>query len=114
VSIYAADVTKVATGAALVEAAEKQFGGVDILINNAGVFKPIPFGDVTEEQYDWFLGTILKGKFFMAQAVAESMKNRGGGAIVNTGSMWALQAVGAIPSSPILQPMQAFPPLRGI
>ena len=99
VSIFAADVAKVATGAALVEAAEKRFGGVDILINNAGVFKPIPFGDVTEEQYDWFLDTILKGKFFMAQAVAESMKKRGGGAIVNTGSMWALQAVGATPSS---------------
>src|SRR5580765_784161 len=55
VSIFAADVAKVQTGAALVDAAEKRFGGVDILINNAGVFKPIPFGDVTEEQYDWFL-----------------------------------------------------------
>ena len=99
VAILAADVAKVATGPALVRAAEKQFGGVDILINNAGVFKPIPFGDVTEEQYDWFLDTILKGKFFMAQAAAKSMRKRGGGAIVNTGSMWALQAVGATPSS---------------
>jgi NAD(P)-dependent dehydrogenase (short-subunit alcohol dehydrogenase family) len=99
IAIFAGDIAKVETGAALVEAAEKQFGGVDILINNAGVFKPIPFGEVTEKQYDWFLNTILKGKFFMAQAAAKSMKKRGGGVIVNTGSMWALQAVGATPSS---------------
>jgi NAD(P)-dependent dehydrogenase (short-subunit alcohol dehydrogenase family) len=99
IAIFAGDIAKVETGAALVEAAEKQFGGVDILINNAGVFKPIPFGEVTEEQYDWFLNTILKGKFFMAQAAAKSMKKRGGGVIVNTGSMWALQAVGVTPSS---------------
>ncbi len=99
VGILAGDIGKVATATALADAAEKRFGGVDILINNAGVFKPIPFGEVTEEQYDWFLDTILKGKFFMAQAAARSMKKRGGGAIVNTGSMWALQAVGATPSS---------------
>ena len=99
VAIFAGDVAKVATSGALVETAEKRFGGVDILINNAGVFKPIPFGEVTEEQYDWFLDTILKGKFFMAQAAAKAMKKRGGGVIVNTGSMWALQAVGATPSS---------------
>ena len=99
IAIFPGDIAKVATSASLVEAAEKQFGGVDILINNAGVFKPIPFGEVTEEQYDWFLDTILKGKFFMAQAAAKSMKKRGGGVIVNTGSMWALQAVGATPSS---------------
>ena len=99
VAIFAGDVAKVATSGALVETAEKRFGGADILINNAGVFKPIPFGEVTEEQYDWFLDTILKGKFFMAQAAAKAMKKRGGGVIVNTGSMWALQAVGATPSS---------------
>jgi NAD(P)-dependent dehydrogenase (short-subunit alcohol dehydrogenase family) len=99
VAFLAGDIAKISTAAALVDATEKQFGGVDILINNAGVFKPIPFIDVTEEQYDWALDTILKGKFFMAQAAAKSMKKRGGGVIVNTGSMWALQAVGATPSS---------------
>jgi hypothetical protein len=41
----------------------------------------------------------LKGKFFMAQAAAEAMKARGGGVIVQTGCIWALQAVGATPSS---------------
>lgn len=99
VRFFAGDISKPATAIALATLAEKEFGGLDILINNAGVFKPKPFVDLSEEEYDWFLDTILKGKFFMAQAAAKAMKKRGGGAIVHTGSMWALQAVGATPSA---------------
>jgi NAD(P)-dependent dehydrogenase (short-subunit alcohol dehydrogenase family) len=99
VHILSGDIAKPATGAALVETAEREFGGLDILVSNAGVFKPKPFGEITEEEYDWFFDTILKGKFFVAQAAAKAMKKRGGGAIVHTGSMWALQAIGATPSS---------------
>lgn len=99
VDVLAGDIAKPATGAALVERAERQFGGLDILVNNAGVFRPKPFIEVTEEEYDWFLDTILKGKFFVAQAAAKAMKKRGGGAIVHTGSMWGLQAIGATPST---------------
>jgi len=99
VRVLAGDIAKPATGAALVEQAEREFGGLDILVNNAGVFRPKPFIEVSEEEYDWFLDTILKGKFFVAQAAAKAMKKRGGGAIVHTGSMWGLQAIGATPSS---------------
>jgi NAD(P)-dependent dehydrogenase (short-subunit alcohol dehydrogenase family) len=99
VRVLAGDIAKPATGAALVEQAERQFGGLDILVNNAGVFRPKPFIEISEEEYDWFLDTILKGKFFLAQAAAKAMKKRGGGAIVHTGAMWALQAIGATPSS---------------
>jgi NAD(P)-dependent dehydrogenase (short-subunit alcohol dehydrogenase family) len=99
VAIHAADIARPSTAAALVELAERRFGGVDILINNAGVFAPKPFLEATEEDYDRFLDIILKGKFFMAQAAAKAMQKRGGGAIVHTGSMWAIQAVGATPSA---------------
>ena len=99
VRILAGDIGKPETGASLVAFAEKEFGGLDILISNAGVFRPKPFLEVTEEEYDWFLDTILKGKFFLAQAAAKAMKKRGGGSIVHTGSMWALQAIGATPSA---------------
>jgi short chain dehydrogenase len=60
---------------------------------NAGVFNPKPFLELTEKDYDWYLDTILKGKFFAAQAAAKAMKEHGG-AIVQTGSMWAIQAIG--------------------
>ena len=75
------------------------FGGVDILINNAGIFAPKPFLEQTEEEYDQFVDIILKGKFFLAQEAAKTMQARGGGAIVQTGSLWALQAIGATPSA---------------
>jgi NAD(P)-dependent dehydrogenase (short-subunit alcohol dehydrogenase family) len=99
VRYHAGDIALPATATALVELATQAFGGVDILINNAGVFNPKPFLEVDEKEYDQFVDIILKGKFFTAQAAARAMKLRGGGAIVQTGSLWALQAIGATPSA---------------
>lgn len=99
VAILAADVADISTGQRLVELASQKFGGCDVLFNNAGVFAPKPFLDLTEADYDRFVDIILKGKFFVAQAAAKAMTKRGGGAIVQTGSMWALQAIGATPSA---------------
>jgi len=96
--VSAGDIADPATGAALVEATVSRFGKLDVLVNNAGVFNPKPFLDLTEADYDWYLDTILKGKFFTAQAAAKAMREHGG-AIVQTGSMWAIQAIGATPSA---------------
>ncbi|MEG6507694.1 SDR family NAD(P)-dependent oxidoreductase [Methyloligella sp. 2.7D] len=98
VVISVGDVADPQTGEALVNAATSRFGRLDILVNNAGVFSPKSFLDFTESDYDFFLDTILKGKFFTAQAGAKAMKDTGG-TIVQTGSMWAIQAIGATPSS---------------
>lgn len=98
IAISAGDIADPATGAALVDAAVSRFGGLDVLVNNAGVFNPKPFLELTEGDYDWYLDTILKGKFFTAQAAAKAMQGKGG-AIVQTGSMWAIQAIGATPSA---------------
>ncbi|XXY45920.1 SDR family NAD(P)-dependent oxidoreductase [Sorangium sp. So ce269] len=98
VVVLAGDIADPATGAALVDLAVSSFGKLDVLVNNAGVFNPKPFLDLTEAEYDWYLDTILKGKFFTAQAAARAMK-ASGGAIVQTGSMWAIQAIGATPSA---------------
>lgn len=98
VAVSAGDIADPATGAALVDQAMTRFGRLDVLVNNAGVFNPKPFLELTEADYDWYLDTILKGKFFTAQAAAKAMKAHGG-AIVQTGSMWAIQAIGATPSA---------------
>ena len=97
---YVGNVALPAVGEALVKTAIDRFGRLDVLFNNAGIFGPKPFLEVTEAEYDRFLDNILKDAFFTAQAAARAMKAGGqGGAIVQTGSMWALQAIGATPSS---------------
>lgn len=66
VAVLASDVADTSTGERLVALATERFGGVDILFNNAGVFEPKPFLELTEGDYDRFLDIILKGKFFVA------------------------------------------------
>ena len=100
VAVHAGDIALPAMSDAVVKTAIGQFGRVDVLFNNAGIFAPKPFLEINEVEYDRFLDVILKGKFFAAQAAAKAMKASGrGGAIVQTGSMWALQAIGATPSA---------------
>jgi NAD(P)-dependent dehydrogenase (short-subunit alcohol dehydrogenase family) len=93
------DIANQVTAQRMIEAALKHFGGVDILINNAGIFKPLPFLEHTADDVDAYLDVILKGTFFASQAAIPAMRQRGGGAIVNVGSMWATQAIGLTPSS---------------
>src|ERR1700757_1322321 len=97
---HAGDLPPPGPGAAGVKTAVDRCGRLDVLFNNAGIFTPKPFLEVDEVEYDRFLDIILKGKFFAAQAAAKAMKDSGrGGAIVQTGSMWPLQAIGATPSA---------------
>lgn len=99
VKIVPGDIGSPEVGKRLANQAEESFGGLDILVNNAGIFAPKPFVELTEAEYDDFLHTILKGTFFAAQAATKAMQRRGGGSIVQTGSMWAIQAIGATPSA---------------
>jgi len=98
VAFVAGDIGEIETAAKLTDIAVDRFGGVDVLVNNAGIFRPTPFLDHTEKDFDAYTNTILKGTFFATQAAVRQMKKRGSGAIVNTGSMWAIQAIGATPS----------------
>src|SRR5215213_7947241 len=75
----------------LVAMAEEALGGIDILINNAGVAWEQDFLAMTPEEWDRLLNVNLRGAFLVAQAVARSMVARGrGGAIVNISSTNAL------------------------
>jgi NAD(P)-dependent dehydrogenase (short-subunit alcohol dehydrogenase family) len=99
VRIVAGDISVAGTAESIVAQATTHFGGVDILVNAAGIFAPKPFTEHTPADYDSYMNTIARGTFLASQAVVASMTERGGGSIVNVGSMWALQAVGATPSS---------------
>jgi NAD(P)-dependent dehydrogenase (short-subunit alcohol dehydrogenase family) len=94
----AGDIGKPQTSQSIVDLAVERFGGVDVLLNNAGVFQPKPFLEHTEEDLDSYLN-LLRGYFFMSQASIAQMRQRGSGAIVNIGSMWSNHAIAATPCS---------------
>jgi NAD(P)-dependent dehydrogenase (short-subunit alcohol dehydrogenase family) len=98
-AIRAGEITGREHAQELVGLAAERFGGVDVLVNSTGIFRPVPFLDQTEEHLDEALGSILRPTFWVSQAAAQAMRERGGGAIVNVGSMWALDAIETTPTS---------------
>jgi 3-oxoacyl-[acyl-carrier protein] reductase len=82
-----ADVTKRNEVERLFAAAEKEFGRLDVLVNNAGEFFAAKFEDLTDEQWDGILDVNLKSQFLCAQAAAKIMKRQGRGRIINLSSL---------------------------
>ncbi|HEX7892387.1 MAG TPA: SDR family oxidoreductase [Ramlibacter sp.] len=81
---------------ALVAQAMRSHGRIDVLVNNAGIFKAADFLDITEADYDAVLRVNLKGPFLVGQAVAREMAKAGGGAIINMSSVNAVMAIPTI------------------
>jgi pteridine reductase len=74
----------------LVAAALREFGRIDILVNNASTFYATPVGETTTAQWDDLLGTNLKAPFFLAQAAAPSLRTQRG-VIINIVDIHALR-----------------------
>jgi len=83
---------------ALVTAAVKAHGVIDVLVNNAGIFKAADFLDISEADFDAVLRVNLKGAFLVGQAVAREMARAGKGSIVNMSSVNAVLAIPSIAS----------------
>jgi len=81
-----ADVARRVEVQAMVDKVEKDLGPIEILVCNAGVQKRVYFLELAEEDWDWILGTNLKGPYLVGQAVAARMKERGRGKIINVSS----------------------------
>ena len=58
----------------LIEAAQRRFGRLDILVNNASTFYPTPVGEITEAHWDDLLGSNLKAPLFLSQAAAPALR----------------------------------------
>lgn len=81
-----ADVTSKTDCERVVNETIKKFGNVDVLINNAGIFKGGLVEDILEKDWDLVMSTNLKGVFLMTKAVVPVMKKNKSGLIINIGS----------------------------
>jgi NAD(P)-dependent dehydrogenase (short-subunit alcohol dehydrogenase family) len=98
-ALVAGDVSSPGAAAELVQTAVDRFGSIDVLVNSTGIFRVVPFLDQTEDEFEEALDSILRPTFYTSQAAARVMAETGGGAIVNVGSMWAVDAITATPTS---------------
>lgn len=93
------DVSKKSICEEMVDLAIREFGSVDVLINNAGVFAPKGFLDVEETDLDKYFAINLKGTFFATQAAVKEMLNTGGGSVLNIGTVLVNHAIGGFPAT---------------
>jgi NAD(P)-dependent dehydrogenase (short-subunit alcohol dehydrogenase family) len=97
------DVGQAATAERAVAAALNRFGGVQLLVNNAGTFLAKPFVEYTADDYAQVLSTNLAGFFHMTQQALRVMAQAKTGHIVNIGTSFSGQPVAGVPSAlPIL------------
>jgi NAD(P)-dependent dehydrogenase (short-subunit alcohol dehydrogenase family) len=90
------DVRDCAEIGAVVDEVLRRFGGIDVLVNNAGLIAQGPFASTTRQAWDDLLGVNVTGIFNCVQAVTPSMIARRQGAIVNIASISSVRGGGAV------------------
>jgi len=75
---------------AMIDFAERKFGRLDVLVNNAGVESPKPEVDTSEEEYDRIMNVNVKGVFLATKYAVPLMKRGGGGSIINISSAYGI------------------------
>lgn len=84
------DVTHAADVEAAVRRAATEFGGLHLVVNNAGAWMAGSAEETSEEEWDKVMDTNLKGAFLVAKAALPELRRAGGGTIINIGSILSL------------------------
>lgn len=91
------DLTKKEDRAKVIDATMKEFGKIDVLINNAGTIRRTPLLEYKEEDWNAVMDINLNAVYFLSQDVAKVMVEQGGGKIVNVASMLSFQGGKFVP-----------------
>jgi NAD(P)-dependent dehydrogenase (short-subunit alcohol dehydrogenase family) len=94
-SVVLADLERPESCQQVVDRAVEDFGGIDILVNNAAVAEWADIVSITLEEYQHTIAVNLTAPFLMCKGAIPSMLERGGGSIVNITSIVAMRATGA-------------------
>ncbi len=86
------DVSKASDVEAMVRKVMDEFGHIDILINNAGIFRPSPAEEITRDDWYKVIDVNINGQFLCAQTVGRQMLKQGSGNIINISSIAGLMA----------------------
>ncbi len=87
---YQGDVSQASEVSGMVDFCLQQFGGIDLLINNAGISQTRLFIDITAAEWDQMMTTNLKSVYLCSQAVLKQMIPVKSGKIINISSIWGL------------------------
>ena len=87
------DIGDAKTAAKIVDTAVSRFGGIDVLINNAGMFIPKPFAEYTTEDFNALVSTTLAGFLYISQLSVKQMVRQKSGSIVNVSTTLVGQPV---------------------
>ena len=88
VEIFKADVSDSKQVKEMFSQIEKAFGGVDVLVNNAGIAEQMLFTDITDETWQKMINVNLSGAFYCCREALKFMINKKSGRIINIASMW--------------------------
>ena len=93
-ALHFADVTSSGAVAAMVEAAVREYGRLDVLVNNAALRAETPFAEMKLEDWRRVVSVVLDGAFICTQACLPHLIRSGGGSVVNIGGMTAHKGAG--------------------
>jgi NAD(P)-dependent dehydrogenase (short-subunit alcohol dehydrogenase family) len=96
-AVVAGDIADADTARMVLRSGLDRFGGIDLLVNNAGIFIPKPFVDYTEQEYERLMSTNVRGFFNLTRPVLTHMLARRAGHIVNITTSLAENPIRQVP-----------------